>query len=576
MKKAGADKKRARRSSGRDPATDISPKKQANKKDVFQLFAEKVRDHKDLVSRWAVLQETRVEYFRGKDFVSFLRNHSELKDILESDRHLEVEDIVNVLLSKNLLVRCDRVVKTVRPGKRKLSTWPAHLEIYPEQEFSDTDAFFAWTFVNKRPLWQTLLSLSWPVLTLAICLFPVYPHQAKLLILYSCAGVLLLILCLLLVRALIFGASWILLGRRIWIFPNILAEEATLRELFRFWPKKDEEEKPKLTARFFFAIVAVLAILLLRHHAPDEAARARYQKRVSNIIDDVLEWDPRLALSGMMDSMQSDVNGTDTNNVTEGSSEKAAMPNDFAEHEHDDVTEKKETRLQLLHELHNIDRMKSMELFQKARIKWDIELAESNELERRVTSDEIKKAVWDYGSDKALEAFVTELFATAKVPIGYNSSFITLILKTMSLANFGLEKNGEAGFKSVYVLLVPLFLSMEVLLLNFPLRGDYVEGGGGFDFGSLKAFNLDLFQKWRWCLVSNPNLLWVQVIKAIHGDEVGLTHFESKNKGVWSNITETINHLHSKSIIPSNNLSYKVGCGSQVVNGFGVTPPNGP
>ncbi|CAH1418855.1 unnamed protein product [Lactuca virosa] len=323
MKKAGAEKKRARRSSAasRDPATDTPPRKQANKKDVFQLFAEKVRDHKDLVSRWAVLQETRVEYFRGKDFVTFLRNHPELKDILESDRHLEVEDIVNVLLSKNLLVRCDRVVKTVRPGKRKLSTWPAHLEIYPDQEFSDNDAFFAWTFVNKRPLWQTLLSLSWPVLTLAICLFPVYPHQAKLLILYSCAGVLLLILCLLLVRGLIFGASWILLGRRIWIFPNILAEEATLRELFRFWPKKDEEEKPKLTARFFFAIVAVLAILLLRHHAPDEAARARYQRRVSNIIDDVLEWDPRLALSGMMDSMQSEeVNGTETNgNFTDGS-----------------------------------------------------------------------------------------------------------------------------------------------------------------------------------------------------------------------------------------------------------------
>ncbi|KAI3522802.1 hypothetical protein L1887_00852 [Cichorium endivia] len=326
MKKAGAEKKRARRSSAavknsasRDPSTDTPPRKQANKKDVFQLFAEKVRDHKDLVSRWAVLQETRVEYFRGKDFVTFLRNHPELKDILESDRNLEVEDIVNVLLNKNLLVRCDRVVKTVRPGKRKLSTWPAHLEIYPDQEFSDNDAFFAWTFVNKRPLWQTLLSLTWPVLTLAICLFPVYPHQAKLLILYSCAGVLLLILCLLLVRALIFGASWILLGRRIWIFPNILAEEATLRELFRFWPQKDEEEKPKLTARFFFAIVAVLAILLLRHHAPDEAARARYQRRVSNIIDDVLEWDPRLALSGMMDSMQSEVNGTETNEtVTDG------------------------------------------------------------------------------------------------------------------------------------------------------------------------------------------------------------------------------------------------------------------
>lgn len=105
--------------------------RQAAKKDVFQLFAEKVRDNKDLVSRWAVLQETRVEYFKGKDFVSFLRMHPEVKEILESDRNLETDDIANTLLRKNLLVRCDRVVKTVRPGKKKLSTWPAHLEIFP-------------------------------------------------------------------------------------------------------------------------------------------------------------------------------------------------------------------------------------------------------------------------------------------------------------------------------------------------------------------------------------------------------------------------------------------------------------
>lgn len=66
-----------------------------------------------------------------------------------------------------------------------------------DQVFSENDAFFAWAFVKRRPLWQTLLSFFWPVLTLAICLFPVYPHWAKLLILYTCAGLLLLILCLL-------------------------------------------------------------------------------------------------------------------------------------------------------------------------------------------------------------------------------------------------------------------------------------------------------------------------------------------------------------------------------------------
>ena len=70
-----------------------------------------------------------------------------------------------------------------------------------DQVFSEQDAFFAWTFVKRRPFWQTLLSFCWPVLTLAICLFPVYPHQCKLLILYSCAGVLLLILSLLLCRS---------------------------------------------------------------------------------------------------------------------------------------------------------------------------------------------------------------------------------------------------------------------------------------------------------------------------------------------------------------------------------------
>ncbi|KAL0459194.1 UNVERIFIED_CONTAM: hypothetical protein Slati_0546600 [Sesamum latifolium] len=325
---AAADKKRGRRSYA-ESATDAPTRKQAVKKDVFQIFAEKVRDHKDLESRWAVLQETRVEYFRGKDFVSFLRNHAELKDLLESDKNLEVEDIANILLRKNLIVRCDRVVKTVRPGKRKLSTWPAHLEIFADQVFSDNDAFFAWTFVNRRPLWQTLLSFCWPVLTLAICLFPVYPHQVKLFILYFCAGALLLILCLLLLRALIFGALWVILGKRVWFFPNILAEEATLKELFQFWPKKDEGERPKWTARLFYAIVAVLVILLLRHHAPDEAARARYQQRVSNIIDDVLEWSPRLALSGMMEK-QTVVNVTESrNNVTNtAGAETVAEPGD--------------------------------------------------------------------------------------------------------------------------------------------------------------------------------------------------------------------------------------------------------
>nr|GEW57816.1 RNA-directed DNA polymerase, eukaryota, reverse transcriptase zinc-binding domain protein [Tanacetum cinerariifolium] len=89
-------------------------------------------------------------------------------------------------------------------------------------------------------------------------------------------------------------------------------------------------------------------------------------------------------------------------------------------------------------------------------------------------------------------------------------------------------------------------------------------GKEGLGFGSLKSFNLALLQKWRWRLISNPNLLWVQVIKAIHREEVGLSHFACKSKGLWAKIIGYINHLHSNGIIPTNTLRFKVGCGSHV------------
>lgn len=300
------------RSSRTAPQENLAPKK-----DVYQLFAEKVRDNKQLESRWAIMQETRVEYFRGKDFTTFIKNHPEVREILGPDKDLEVEDIVNTLLTKNLVIRCDRVMKTVRPGKKKLSSWPAHLEIHNEQVFTENDGFFAWMFLKRRTLWQTILSFVWPLFALAVCLFPVYPYQCKIVVLYSCAGALLFIVSILLLRAAIFGILWVLLGKRVWFFPNINAEETTFRELVRFWPEKDDGERPKWTSRLFYALVTVLVILLLRHHAPDEAARARYQKKVSNIIDDVLEWSPKLAISGMIEK-HTVSNMTEASNYTGG------------------------------------------------------------------------------------------------------------------------------------------------------------------------------------------------------------------------------------------------------------------
>jgi hypothetical protein len=182
-----------------DAVQNVASKKKGKDIDPVRVFAEKMRDHKELESRWAVLQEARVEYFKGKDFVALLRAHPELLKPLaieSTTEDMEME-IGNLLLRRKLIVRCDRVLKTVRPGKTKLSKWPARIEFFPEQKFSEKDSFFAWTFERRRPLWQTVLSFLVPIVTLACCLFPVFPHWCKLGVLYFCLTLLSLIFGLL-------------------------------------------------------------------------------------------------------------------------------------------------------------------------------------------------------------------------------------------------------------------------------------------------------------------------------------------------------------------------------------------
>ncbi|GKC14972.1 putative RNA-directed DNA polymerase, eukaryota, reverse transcriptase zinc-binding domain protein, partial [Tanacetum coccineum] len=72
---------------------------------------------------------------------------------------------------------------------------------------------------------------------------------------------------------------------------------------------------------------------------------------------------------------------------------------------------------------------------------------------------------------------------------------------------------------------------------------------GGLGVGSLKAFNLALLQKWRWRLVNKPDLLWVRIIKVVHGMEAGLDEKGCYTKGIWAQIVGSSNYLHSCNIL---------------------------
>ncbi|GJX47736.1 RNA-directed DNA polymerase, eukaryota, reverse transcriptase zinc-binding domain protein [Tanacetum coccineum] len=85
---------------------------------------------------------------------------------------------------------------------------------------------------------------------------------------------------------------------------------------------------------------------------------------------------------------------------------------------------------------------------------------------------------------------------------------------------------------------------------------------GGLRIGSLKSFNLALLQKWRWRMIYNTNVLWVKVIKALHCQEGGFGLNAISSNGLWSKIVGSSNFLHSNSILRSDSIRFRVGCGS--------------
>nr|GEX89743.1 putative nuclease HARBI1 [Tanacetum cinerariifolium] len=95
------------------------------------------------------------------------------------------------------------------------------------------------------------------------------------------------------------------------------------------------------------------------------------------------------------------------------------------------------------------------------------------------------------------------------------------------------------------------WIKWENILASFKKRGVGV--------GSLKAFNLALLQKWRWRFVTQPDMLWVNLLKAIHGTEAGLNLKGCSYNGVWEKIVGSFNTLHSSGILANGTLKCKVG-----------------
>ncbi|XP_071699579.1 uncharacterized protein [Rutidosis leptorrhynchoides] len=92
-------------------------------------------------------------------------------------------------------------------------------------------------------------------------------------------------------------------------------------------------------------------------------------------------------------------------------------------------------------------------------------------------------------------------------------------------------------------------------------------GEGGLNIGSLRAKNLALLGKWIWRAKTEPNSLWVNVIKSIHGSNELLFPLDPNGsqgkRGVWVNILRAGIDIEKCAINFSSSFKKQIGSGAE-------------
>ncbi|KAL3154943.1 hypothetical protein ABBQ38_011473 [Trebouxia sp. C0009 RCD-2024] len=237
--------------------------------------------------RDGVVEDRRYEYFRGKDFAMYFKQHPEkfsswIPDKSGGDEDAQIKSITELLVRKGFIRRVDRMYKKPKPGKKRLAKWPKKLVPVRDRELQTfaEDAFYAWMYDRPASPYLWLWSAMIAVAVLAACLFPLAPYKIKIMVVYLSMGLLITLVGAILIRGAVAGVTWMAAGRSFWLLPNVLSEEVGIKEAF--WPlyAMGEAEPSTITniaLRVGFALLAAGVSWLLYANAPDkgQAGRAR-------------------------------------------------------------------------------------------------------------------------------------------------------------------------------------------------------------------------------------------------------------------------------------------------------------
>lgn len=150
--------------------------------------------------------------------------------------------------------------------------FPKSVEPHPSQTFVADKALFAWHVDAPRTLASRLGPLLLVLAVLAATLFPIAPYKVKLGVVHTSMALLAVILLLSVVRLALFASVWLLLGRYVWLLPNLYSEEVPLLQLLTPWVAETKVEKaPPLVSRAFFALLASVATGFIYNNLPEGA-----------------------------------------------------------------------------------------------------------------------------------------------------------------------------------------------------------------------------------------------------------------------------------------------------------------
>nr|GEW40627.1 RNA-directed DNA polymerase, eukaryota, reverse transcriptase zinc-binding domain protein [Tanacetum cinerariifolium] len=236
-------------------------------------------------------------------------------------------------------------------------------------------------------------------------------------------------------------------------------------------------------------------------------------------------------------------------------------------------------RVEVLNSLRYIDQMHAMDLAQKAKIKWSIEEQpndvkqeflnhfqerfdkpveqrvtintyyprsisgeQRDELERKVTIEEIKTAVWNCGlkinlcKSKIIGVNVEGSYVNqAVVKLGcqvLTSPFIYLGTKVGGTIGF---KHGKRSWKKVPSRVLQILESVRRCFFN------------GHEIGNIKVSGLMI--KWLWKFFVHKDSIWTKVIMAIHGVNGNINSSgEKAGRSCWLAIVDEVRALHKKMV----------------------------